>query len=204
MSLWQNISRQFGKPSGTLGRLAGFIMANRSSNIERNDWGISLLKINPSDFVLELGFGPGLAISKISKLLSNGIVYGIDHSSLMFDIAFKRNKEAIQSGKVKLMLGSASDLPIFENKFDKILDINSFQFWENPIESLSKIKDKMKSNGILALVHQPRKPGSTDDDAMKSSKHYSDSMKQAGFNEIRIEKKIMNPVTTICVLGINK
>ncbi|MFW9928524.1 MAG: class I SAM-dependent methyltransferase [Candidatus Thorarchaeota archaeon] len=204
MNLWQNISHQFGKPSGILGRLAGFIMTNRPSNIERNEWGISLLKINPSDFVLEIGFGPGLAISKISKMLSNGIVYGIDHSPLMLDFATKKNKEAIQSGRVKLLLGSASSLPDFENHFDKILDVNSFQFWENPVGSLEKLKEKMKPEGVIAFVHQPRNPGATDDDAVKSANHYNDLMKQAGFKEIRIEKKIMKPVATICVMGVNK
>ena len=56
MSLWQEISSQFGKPSGAFGRIAGFIMTNRTSNVERNEWGISLLQIKPSDFVLEIGF----------------------------------------------------------------------------------------------------------------------------------------------------
>ncbi|MCP4897122.1 MAG: hypothetical protein GY906_09135 [bacterium] len=48
MSLWKKVAEQFGKPSGFLGSVAGFIMANRSSNIERNEWGIGLLDIQPS------------------------------------------------------------------------------------------------------------------------------------------------------------
>ena len=33
-----------------------FIMAKRPSNIERSDWGIDLLDIQPTDNVLEIGF----------------------------------------------------------------------------------------------------------------------------------------------------
>jgi len=203
MNIGKNISSQFGKLSGLLGRLAGFIMTNRASNIERNEWGISLLSINPFDIVLEIGFGPGLAINKISKILTDGIVYGIDHSPLMLEQASKRNKEFIHSGRAKLMLGSAYSLPAFENHFDKILDVNSFQFWEKPVESLKKLKDQMKPKGLIALVHQPRKPGATEDDAIESANRFSELMKQAGFNDIRYEKNIMKPVPTICVLGTN-
>ncbi len=41
MGLWGKIVGQFGKPSGFLGSIVGFIMAKRSSNIERNEWGIT-------------------------------------------------------------------------------------------------------------------------------------------------------------------
>lgn len=83
MSLIQKVFKQFGKPTGLLGSLAGFIMANRSSNIERAEFGISILDIQPSDFVLEIGFGPGVAIEKMSTLITDGIIYGVDHSKLM-------------------------------------------------------------------------------------------------------------------------
>ena len=69
MNIWKKISRQFGKPSGFFGKLAGFIMSHRSSNIERIKWGISLLNIQPTDIILEIGFGPGLAINMMSKKL---------------------------------------------------------------------------------------------------------------------------------------
>ena len=75
MSLWEKIAEQFGKPSGFLGSIAGFIMAKRSSNIERNEWGISLLNIQPSDHVLEIGFGSGVGIQKMSDLITDGIIH---------------------------------------------------------------------------------------------------------------------------------
>ncbi len=46
MSLRSTIVCQFGKPSGLLGKLAGFIMSHRQSNIERIEWAISLLDHN--------------------------------------------------------------------------------------------------------------------------------------------------------------
>jgi ubiquinone/menaquinone biosynthesis C-methylase UbiE len=203
MSLWEKIAAQFGKPSGVLGHLAGLIMAKRSSNIERNEWGISLLNIQPSDHILEIGFGPGVAIQKMCDLVTDGVIYGIDHSELMVRKASDRNKKAILSGRVKLTLASVSEMPSLDHPIDKVIDINTFQFWNDPVSSLQKIKGMMNPNGIIAIVHQPRKPGATDQDSTDAGNRFSKYLEKAQFRNIRIEKKLMKPVSTVCVLGSN-
>ena len=203
MSLWGTVSKQFGNPSGFLGRIAGFIMAKRSSNIERYEWASSLLDIQPSDHVLEVGFGPGVGIQKMSELVTDGIIYGIDHSELMTRMASDRNEKAISSGKVKLITAPVSELPAFDRPIDKVIDINSFQFWEDPDSSLRTIKTIMKPNGVIAIVHQPRKPGATEQDVNEAGEQFSNNLRNAQFSNIRIEKKEMKPVSTVCVLGTN-
>ena len=49
---------QFHRPHGVGGRLAGSVMAHRRSNRDRNHWVVSLLDVQPTDRVLEIGFGP--------------------------------------------------------------------------------------------------------------------------------------------------
>jgi ubiquinone/menaquinone biosynthesis C-methylase UbiE len=203
MRFREKIVKQFGKPAGFLGRIAGFIMAKRSSNIERSEWGISLLDIQPSDHVLEIGFGPGVAIQKMCDLATEGIIYGIDHSELMVKKASDRNKNAILSGKVKLILAAVSNLPSFDHPIDKVLDINTFQFWNDPVNSLQELKRMMKPHGIIAIVHQPRKSGATDQDSNDAGDQFSKYLEKAQFKNIRIEKKLMKPVSTVCVLGTN-
>jgi hypothetical protein len=61
MSIIQYVYSQFGEPRGVLGRLAGYIMANRPSNIERNDWALSLLEIKPADHAQASEHGPKAA-----------------------------------------------------------------------------------------------------------------------------------------------
>lgn len=58
---------QFGHPQGTGGSVAGWVMAHRPSNRQRNSGVISLLDVQPTDRVLEIGFGPGLAIADLSR-----------------------------------------------------------------------------------------------------------------------------------------
>jgi hypothetical protein len=60
-ALRSRIHSQFGHPAGVLGGLAGVVMASRGSNRQRNAWTVRQLDIQPTDRVLEIGFGPRLA-----------------------------------------------------------------------------------------------------------------------------------------------
>jgi hypothetical protein len=46
---------QFGHPRGMAGSVAGWVMARRPSNRQRNRWVVSLLDVQPTDRVLEIG-----------------------------------------------------------------------------------------------------------------------------------------------------
>ena len=201
MKIFKKVMKQFAKPSGFLGIIAGNIMAKRGSNIERSEWGISLLNIQPSDNVLEIGFGPGIALSKINKFVLEGKVYGIDHSELMVNKATKLNHNSIKNGNMKLFNKSIDELPNFDEKIDKVLDVNSFQFWREPVTALKNIKNKMNDKGVIAIVHQPRKPGATDKDAEKAGEKFKAFVQEAGFANVKVEWKKMEPVSVICVIG---
>jgi ubiquinone/menaquinone biosynthesis C-methylase UbiE len=203
MAIWERIAAQFGKPTGFPGVLAGKIMANRSSNRERIDWAISLLEARPSDRVLEIGFGPGIAIQKLSRIVRQGSVWGIDHSEVMVKEASARNRRAIHEGRVKLLTGSVSEMPFPDIRADRVLDINSFQFWKTPSEDLKKLRAIMAPGGMIALVHQPRKPGSTDSETVKAGKKLEACLEEAGFTDIRLQMKRMKPASTVCVTGRN-
>jgi SAM-dependent methyltransferase len=201
MSLWPRIAAQFGKPTGMLGKLAGTIMANRPSNVERIEWAVSMLELQATDQVLEIGFGPGVAIQKMADIATNGTVWGIDHSVVMLNQAARKNLTAIAAGRVRLMLASISDKIELPGPVDRILDINSFQFWEQPVENLEKCRGLLRAGGRIFLVHQPRKPGATKADADDAAARFSGHLAKAGYAKIEIRRKAMKPVPTICAIG---
>jgi SAM-dependent methyltransferase len=203
MGLRKRVVRQFGNPRGTLGRLVGFVMSHRSSNLERTRWAISLLHVQPNDCALEIGFGPGVAIRMLAELATDGVVYGVDHSPLMLEQASRRNQDFIRAGRVTLMVASASRLPSFERRFDKVLDINAFQFWEDQSGTLAQVRQRMQPEGIIAIVHQPRNARATKEDAIKAGERISKHLSASGFQEVRVELKEMNPVAVVCVIGRN-
>ena len=70
------LMRMFGRPQGVLGRLGGIIMAH--VNADCGAWISDLLKVGPNDSALEVGFGPGVVIQRLSQLAAAGHVAGID------------------------------------------------------------------------------------------------------------------------------
>jgi SAM-dependent methyltransferase len=127
---------QFMRRHGLGGHVAGWVMAHRSSNRRRNQWVVSLLDVQPADRVLEIGYGPGIAVSELSRLASSGMVMGIDHSEVMLRAATRRNAAAVRAGRVGLRLGSVESLPDFGEPLDTILSVNSMGFWTDPVARL--------------------------------------------------------------------
>lgn len=60
------LTNTFGHPCDILGRVGGFLIAG--SNRTAAAWLIDLLAIQPDDTVLEIGFGPGVAIERLSQI----------------------------------------------------------------------------------------------------------------------------------------
>lgn len=198
MGLFEKFAGQFGKPRGFFGRIAGKLMESKGT--EKNEWTIALLDIKKDDKVLEIGFGPGVAIELLSKEIPDGYIVGIDHSDLMVKQAQKRNITKIKEGRVDLRLGDVANLPTFEIAFDKVLSVNTIFFWEKPIEILKQIRRVMKPGGVIALTVQPF--NGTDETSKEHGHQIRNHLQKAGFTNVRMEMKSMKPVASVCVLGI--
>jgi ubiquinone/menaquinone biosynthesis C-methylase UbiE len=201
MSLIGTVYRQFHQPTGVLGRLAGWIMATRPSNIERSRWTVNLLKLQPTDHVLEIGFGPGLAIQQVARLVPTGHVVGIDHSALMVKQAGRRNQAAIEAGLVDLKLGSFEMLPTFRETFDTIYSVNVLQFLRDRSEVLQLMRSALKPNGLVATTVQPRQRGATAADTHAFGRQLSKELIDAGFRDVTVEGLDLEPVPAVCVLA---
>jgi ubiquinone/menaquinone biosynthesis C-methylase UbiE len=176
-------------------------MANRPSNIERNRWTIDLLNVQPGDHVLEIGFGPGLAIAQVARLAPQGRVVGIDHSALMVERASRRNRSAIQAGLVDLRLGGLESLQQLGEVFDKVFSVNVLQFRPEGTPVLRTIRSVLKPGGVLATTVQPRHLGATAADAQAFAETLSSEMIEAGFRDVTIEQLDLKPIPAVCVLG---
>ena len=198
----QFLRAQFGRPTGFWGSIAGKIMASTPSNQDRIRWTISLLDIKPADRVLEIGFGPGYAIELVSKIAVKGMVAGVDHSEVMVRQASKRNAGALRDGRVDLQHGSISDLPKFNEPFDKIFTINSIHFWNDPIDCLKKLRELLRPGGLIAVTLQPRSRSATDATTKEIGKEVAANLERAGFSQVRLEIRKIKPVSVACVLGV--
>ncbi|MBI3992905.1 MAG: class I SAM-dependent methyltransferase [Candidatus Lambdaproteobacteria bacterium] len=193
---------QFGHPRGCWGHVAGWIMAHRRSNIERNRWTVALLDVRPQDRVLEIGFGPGIAIAAVAERLAGGQVLGVDHSTVMVHQAARRDARAVADGRVRLVLGDVADVPAEAGPFQKILAVNAVMFWGEPVLRLRELRARLAPGGTLALTLQPRAPKATDADAQRAGEHLVAQLREAGFAQVRLETLPLRPVNAVCALAV--
>ena len=188
------------RPHGAAGSVSGWVFAHRPSNRRRNRWAASLLKPGPTDTVLEIGFGPGVAIAELVRR-GVGHVYGIDHSDVMLRQAFARNAAAIKAGRATLLQASVDQLPdILKGPFDAILAVNSLGFWPAPVDRLTELRRRLAPAGRIAIVSQPRCPGATARTSRKAAEEIENLLRAAGFERISTEMLPLSP-PVVCVLG---
>src|SRR5215211_3783479 len=125
----QRVVRQFHAPTGVGGHIAGWVMGHRSSNIERNKWAVELLDVQPTDHVLELGCGPGVAVAALAARATRGLVVGVDHSEVMIRQARRRNAAPIRQGRVGLIHSPIERLLVIDGPRDAALALYTATTW---------------------------------------------------------------------------
>ena len=147
------IASKFRRPTGVMGRLIGYMMAR--GNAYEAAWTVALLNIQASDHILEIGFGPGLAIEYAARRAPNGLVAGVDYAAPMVRAARARNAAAVAVGRVALRHGEVAHLPYPTESFDKAFAIHCIYFWANPTDDLKEVRRILKPGGLLAITIRP-------------------------------------------------
>jgi len=166
------LMRAFGRPSGVLGRIGGLIMAR--TNRACAEWVCALIEPREGDRILEIGFGPGVAIELLAQGGKPGRVAGIDVSDEMVGQANRRNAAAIARGLV-------DGLPYPDENFDKVLAINSMQAWPDALAGLREIRRVLRPGGLLALAFTPH--------SGQKPEGLTDKLAAAGFADARLVRR---------------
>lgn len=195
----RRVVRQFGNPTGSGGHVAGWIMGWRSSNRRRSRWAVDLLDVQPTDRVIELGCGPGVAVAALAGRATRGVVVGVDHSEVMIGQARRRNRVAVAAGRVSLVHAPVERLHTTDGPFDAALAVNTVGFWTDPVARLREIGRVLHPGGRIALVSQPRCPGAT---AAAAGNELAAWAAAAGFANLRVETLDLDP-PAVCVLATN-
>lgn len=144
------IAEQARNARGPLGRLVAAIMAleTRAQNLRA----IEALQVRPGDHVLDIGCGPGRALSELAAKAHRGRAVGADPSTLMAGMAADRNRRLVREGRVAVAVACAEALPFPDASFDRVLCVHVVYFWPDIGTALQEILRVLKPGGRLVLL----------------------------------------------------
>jgi trans-aconitate methyltransferase len=192
-ALRTRIVGQFHRPTGPFGHVVGWIMATRRSNVERNRWAVDQLGVGPTDRVLEIGFGPGVAVEALAARVTEGLVFGVDHSEVMVRAARRRNAAAVAAGRVVLTTAGVADVDEDLRPLDLVLAVNNLGMWPDPPTQLRRLRDLLRPGGRIAIGNQPRTPGADAETARHGADEIAAQLADAGYDAIETRRLDLYP-----------
>ncbi len=188
-----------------MGRLIAWRLAR--VNREPNEWAVNLLNLKSGDHVLEIGFGPGLALELVAARVPHGLVTGVETSTIMLQAASRRNAAAIATGFMELREASITALPYPDNRFDKGLAVQVINYLPDPLAGLRECYRVLKSGGRIVLYFEsPEKftgKGKLLDGIYRpyTSEQVEQFLRQAGFSATGTETKQWSYWKGLCAIG---
>jgi len=172
----------FQKPAGWLGRLNLRNMNRRHSKL--TDWGLRHVPIEILDTILDVGCGGGRTVQKLAVLAREGRVYGIDHSGASMAVAAKTNRQAIETGRVEIRLGSVSQLPFADRMFDLVTAVETHYYWPELPADVREVLRVLKGGGRLIMIAEAYRGGKFD----KRLRRFAELLNSANLSYLTVDE----------------
>lgn len=209
MSSQEEITRKGNprKPQGEDGEK--MLQRMNQSHAGVTEWALQFLDFQETDQVLDIGCGGGATLSRMSGRIGAGHLTGVDYSQVSVRLSREMNREDIRAGRMEIREASVAELPFAGETFDKIVTVESFYFWPDPVENLKEVLRVLKTGGVFLLVADIYQKDGLSQETLENIDRYDllnptreefEAMfQQAGFSQIRIRTK--EGEDWICVEG---
>ena len=144
-----------GNPAKPTGKAGADML--RYMNEEHSDltlWALDLLDYDNKDRVLDVGCGGGATLRLLRERIPDGHLTGVDYSDVSVTLSRELNADLIATGKMEIVAGSVTNLPFENDSFNKIVTVESFYFWPDPVECLSEVQRVLIPKGVFLLVSE--------------------------------------------------
>jgi cyclopropane fatty-acyl-phospholipid synthase-like methyltransferase len=164
---------------------------------DRLAWAVDALDVQPSDHILEVGCGRGVAAALIAARLTSGRLVAIDRSDSAIAAATERNRAHVEAGTARFCRMAMKDVdPASHGPFDKVLAVNVNLFWVEPAElELRLIADVLRPRGRVQLVYEPPDAARVDGMSAKLLEHLSAAGYESSTGTAQIRGSLLLAVT---------
>jgi len=128
--------------------------AGRGDGMEQDHLPITLpvlekMGLATTDNVLDVGCGSGWLSRRLSKLLPQGRVVGMDISDEMIRIA-RRN--SVDHNNVLFIVGEVAEIPWESNFFRHAVSVESAYYWPDPAAGIKEIHRVLRPGGAVWIL----------------------------------------------------
>ena len=166
---------------------------------ERLVWAVDTLEVRPADRLLEVGCGHGVAVSLVCEKLTTGTITAIDRSPKMIEMATRRNREHVASGRAVLESVALQDADLGDRRFDKVFAFNVAPFWLQPEAALGSVRDHLAPDGTVYIFWDARH--FAPERAGDLGNELTDRLREGGFSVDKVLVEHLRPVPAVCAIG---
>jgi ubiquinone/menaquinone biosynthesis C-methylase UbiE len=118
---------------------------------------IEALSVQPTDCVVELGFGPGRSLVPLVAKASQGTVFGFDHSVDMVRLARRKYARLVDAGRLHIDRREFSDLQLATGSIDRVLLVNVIYFFDAAGKDIVETYRILKPGGQVVIYVTDKK-----------------------------------------------
>jgi SAM-dependent methyltransferase len=144
------LAGQLGHPRGVLGK--GVARLLNRGNVRAVSAAVEAAGVRPGESAADIGFGGGVGLPMLlDRVGGTGTAYGIDISTSMIDRAARRLRGQVESGRLRLLEGSLTHLPLPEHSIDAAITVNTVYFVPQLDQAFGELARVLRPSGRLVV-----------------------------------------------------
>jgi SAM-dependent methyltransferase len=130
---------------------------------DRVRWAVAVLDPAPSDRILEIGCGPGVAAGLMCERLRTGLLVAVDRSAVATRRTAARNAVHVTDGRLEVRTAALETLDVQAGSFDAAFSIDVNLFWTRlPTRELEILARALRPGGALHVCYGAAGPTSAE------------------------------------------
>jgi len=160
-------------------------------NAKMNAFAVEQLELSPSDRVLEIGFGGGVALRSLVGRAS--FVGGVELSREMVEWAKAKYSTAVIAGHADFREGNVEAIPFDAASFGKAFTVNTVYFWRSLDAGFIEIQRVLTPGGRVVIGFLPKEwmdrlGHPPDIFKARTSSEITAALTASGFKHVHIER----------------
>lgn len=172
------------RPAGWIGR---FIYGRLSGGEKEDRKVLEWLDLKADDRFFELGQGGGILLGWVLETAARAAA--VDHSADMVELAKRRNRQAVEDGRLEIVQADAASLPWPDDSFTCGACLRTFLFFEEPEAVLREVGRVLRQGGRFVIL-TPARPEGRPMSGLASrytAEEVDELLQDAGFVSVRVE-----------------